>query len=95
MQTLQEAICNILVIKWFWLFYRMLAPSSKLKDGLQQHYKRFECAVGINGRIWVRSPRYQRTVAIANTIMDCSQLNDSQLTEHFQTLPPEVDLYDN
>ena len=68
------------------LLYRMLAPSSKLKQELEQHFKGFECAVGINGRIWVKSSNNRRTVAIVNAISDCSQLNDSQLTEYFQTL---------
>lgn len=65
---------------------RMLAPSSKLKQELEQHFKGFECAVGINGRIWLKSSNSRLTVTIANTIMECSHLNDSQLTEHFQTL---------
>ena len=68
------------------LCYRMLAPSSKLKQELEQHFKGFECAIGINGRIWVKSSNSRLTVTIANTIMHCAHLNDSQLTEYFQTL---------
>ena len=64
----------------------MLAPSSKLKQELEQHFKKFECAIGINSRIWLKSPNSRLTVTIANTIMECSHLNDSQLTEYFQTL---------
>lgn len=64
----------------------MLAPSSKLKQELEQHFKAFECAVGINGRIWVKSSNSRLTVAITNAIMNCSHLNDSQLTEYLQTV---------
>ena len=64
----------------------MLAPSSKLNKELEQHFKGFECAVGLNGRIWLKSSSSRQTVAIAKAIMECSHLNDSQLTEYFQTL---------
>lgn len=64
----------------------MLAPASKLKQELEKHFAGFECAVGINGRIWVKSSSSQLTIAIANAITECSHLNDSQLTEYFQTL---------
>ena len=52
---------------------------------MKQHFKGFEYAVGLNGRIWLNSLNSRQTVAIAKAITECSHLNDSQLTEYFQT----------
>jgi len=63
-------------------FSRMLDTSSKLKEELSKHFNGFECAVGLNGRIWLNSSNNKLTVAIATAIKECAQMNDSNLTNY-------------
>lgn len=46
---------------------RLLAPDSKISELLGQKY-RFEKAVGMNGRIWIRARSIETTILISNFI---------------------------
>jgi len=62
----------------------MLDSSSKLEAELSKHFHGFECAVGLNGRIWLRSSSNKLTVSIATAIKECAQLNDSNIADYMQ-----------
>lgn len=46
---------------------RLLAPDSRISELLGQKY-RFEKAIGLNGRIWIRAKSLQTTILISNFI---------------------------
>ena len=39
---------------------------------------KFECTVGMNGRVWVRSPSTVHTIAIANALVSSEYMSDEQ-----------------
>ena len=75
---------HVTSLSFFFIYYRMLDSSSKLKEELSKHFHGFECAVGLNGRIWLRSSNNKLTVSIATAIKECAQLNDSHLADYMQ-----------
>ena len=39
-----------------------------MREALEHHFK-FECVVGMNGRVWISSGRMNATIAIANALL--------------------------
>lgn len=56
---------------------RLLAPDSKISEMLGQKY-RFEKAIGLNGRIWIRSRSLETTILISNFIRRLEYIPNSE-----------------
>jgi exosome complex component RRP40 len=61
------------------LVRKMLSPESVLLKKLGQTLK-FEIAVGMNGRIWVRTTHPKDTICIANAIWAAEHMTNSEIT---------------
>lgn len=59
---------------------RLLAPDSKISEFLGQKY-RFEKAIGINGRIWIRARSFETTILISNFIKQLEYIPNSKQIE--------------
>ena len=60
------------------LVRRLLSPESVLLKLLGQTLK-FEIAIGINGRIWVRAKEPKETICIANAIWAAEHMNNEEI----------------
>ena len=60
------------------LVRRLLSPESNLLKLLGQTLK-FEIAIGMNGRIWVRAPMPKETICIANAIWAAEHMNNEEI----------------
>ncbi|KAH9388673.1 Exosome component 3, partial [Tyrophagus putrescentiae] len=59
---------------------RLLAPDSRISEFLGQKY-RFEKAIGMNGRIWIRARSFETTILISNFIKQLEYIPNSELME--------------
>lgn len=62
-------------------FHRLLHPGNKLLQNLGSRFK-FECAIGMNGRIWIKSSSIASTIYIVNAIKQITHLNEQQMQQH-------------
>eukprot|EP01126_Amoeba_proteus_P041394 TRINITY_DN444_c0_g1_i4.p1 TRINITY_DN444_c0_g1~~TRINITY_DN444_c0_g1_i4.p1 ORF type:complete len:165 (-),score=26.12 TRINITY_DN444_c0_g1_i4:94-588(-) len=62
-----------------------LAEDSVILNSLGQHLP-YEVAVGINGRIWVKSTNVINTILVSNCILNSQHLPTEQIHEMVQTL---------
>ena len=47
---------------------RLLSAGCPVKEALERHFK-FECVVGMNGRVWINSGHISTTIAIVNALL--------------------------
>lgn len=59
---------------------RLLSPDNVLINLLGKRFK-FEIAVGLNGRVWIKAKIDIQTIAIANAVM-ASELMDNEQIEN-------------
>lgn len=50
-------------------------------DNLGSKFK-FESAIGLNGKIWIKASSVQGTIYIVNALRLVEQLNEEQLKQH-------------
>ena len=58
---------------------KLLSPDSVLLKKLGKTLK-FEIAIGMNGRIWVRTNEAKETICIANAIWAAEHMNNSEIS---------------
>ncbi len=56
---------------------RLLAESCPVRQALSRYFK-FECVVGMNGKVWVNSPTIMHTIAIANAFTSSEYMTEEQ-----------------
>lgn len=61
------------------LVRKLLSPESVLLKKLGQSIK-FEVAIGMNGRIWVRTNQVKETICIANAIWAAEHMTNSEIS---------------
>uniref|UniRef100_T1K252 Ribosomal RNA-processing protein 40 n=1 Tax=Tetranychus urticae TaxID=32264 RepID=T1K252_TETUR len=71
---------------------RLLSPGCKLIEILGSKFK-YEITVGLNGRIWIRSPSITETIYIVNTFLSVEDKDEQgmldlykQITDKFQVI---------
>lgn len=64
---------------------RLLSPDCKLLENIGAKFK-YEIAVGMNGRIWVKSPSISGTIFICNILSQVEHKKDSELEEYCTNL---------
>ena len=60
--------------------YRLLSPSCSVLQALRKNFK-FECVVGMNGRVWVHSKNMLDTIAIVNAISNSEFMDELECVE--------------
>ncbi|XP_029368676.1 exosome complex component RRP40-like [Echeneis naucrates] len=65
------------------LVRRLLSPLSEIRSDLDQLFP-CELVVGMNGRLWVRSPSIQQTLIVANLLQSCDSMTAPQRRELFR-----------
>ena len=53
-------------------------PPCAVLASLEKHLKQFEVAVGLNGKIWIKSPSTSRTVIACNAIQRAEFMSSAQ-----------------
>ena len=59
--------------------FRLLAPDSPVLTSLGSHLP-FECAVGLNGRVWLNSASDAHTVLLSNAVLNAQFLAPKQVS---------------
>ena len=59
---------------------RLLAKPSPVLKALGSRLK-FECVVGVNGRVWVRAPQLTHTITVVNAIQNSEYMSSEQCQE--------------
>jgi len=59
------------------LSFRLLLEPCPVLLALGKEFK-FECTVGMNGWVWVKSPSTIHTIAIANALVSSEHMSDEQ-----------------
>ncbi|RWS01662.1 exosome complex component RRP40-like protein, partial [Dinothrombium tinctorium] len=67
---------------------RLLAPECRLLKNLGTKFK-YEIAIGMNGRIWVRATSHQATTFICNTLAEIEYLNDDEIQKRTDSILDE------
>ena len=65
---------------------RLLASDSKISELLGKKY-RFEKAIGLNGRIWIRSKSVQTTILLSNFIKQLENIPNKEQENVINLLP--------
>ena len=61
-----------------------MSPCPVLEE-LGKHLK-FECVVGMNGRVWVDSHSMLHTIAVTNALMSCEYMSSEEVKVMVDTL---------
>ena len=69
-----QSVCMLL------LSPRLLAKPSPVLRALGSRLK-FECVVGVNGRVWVRAPQLTHTIIVVNAIQNSEYMSSEQCQE--------------
>uniref|UniRef100_A0A1X7UJH4 Exosome complex component RRP40 n=1 Tax=Amphimedon queenslandica TaxID=400682 RepID=A0A1X7UJH4_AMPQE len=59
---------------------RLLSKQCAVMEELQKHYK-FECVVGLNGRVWLSAPTLMQTIIIRNCIKSSEFMSEDSIKE--------------
>ena len=59
------------------LFHRLLAKPSFVLKTLGSSLK-FECVVGVNGRVWVRGTDVAQTIIVLNAVRNSEYMSEEQ-----------------
>lgn len=59
---------------------RLLSKQCAVMEELQKHYK-FECVVGLNGRVWLSAPILMHTIIIRNCIKSSEFMSEDSIKE--------------
>ena len=60
--------------------YRLLSKSCPVLQALERHFK-FECAVGLNGLVWISAPSLIQTIIIKNCLEASEYMNQDTIRE--------------
>ena len=60
----------------------LLKPESELMDYLGMKYK-FESAIGLNGRVWIKAASLQSTLLISNTLNKLQHTSEKEIVSGF------------
>ena len=61
-------------------YHRLLSKSCTVMEELKKRYK-FECVVGLNGRVWVSAPSLMQTIIIRNCLQASEFMSDDSIRE--------------
>jgi exosome complex component RRP40 len=60
------------------LFFRLLSPECAIVNELG-NYIPYEIAVGVNGRVWIKTRSVVETIVVTNAILNAEFLDDDKV----------------
>jgi exosome complex RNA-binding protein Rrp4 len=64
---------------------RLLKSQNKLLQNLGTRFK-FECAIGLNGKVWIKGTSLASTIYIVNAIKQIAALNEKEMEKHCENV---------
>jgi exosome complex component RRP40 len=71
---------------------RLLSSSNQFLKQISKLVPPFETAIGLNGRIWIKSNSTKQTILLVNAIKQYTSVCDEQTTEFVENLFKTTDL---
>jgi exosome complex component RRP40 len=74
-----------MIVMRLWYWCRCLAPNSRVLLALGKHIP-YEIAIGMNGRIWVKSENVEYIILVANAIQNSEYLSKDQIEQMIEKI---------